>query len=643
MIEGDHILYFRTLFGGLAAIATAMPALAQEVKELPEMVVSASRVPVPADSVGSAVTVIEREDIQRKQVRLLSDILREVPGVALSRGGPVGSLTQVRIRGAEANQTLVLIDGVEVNDPSGASEFDLSTILADDVQRIEVLRGPQSALYGSDAIGGVINIITIKGEGGTSIRARVEGGSFNTLNATAGVSGADGAVDYALGVSGFRTAGVSAAPKSQGNTERDGYENLTASAKLGWQANEILEFELFGRVMDSEIESDPQPAVAGVIRVVDGDVLTTSDQFIGRAQAGLTLFDGAWEQIVSVGHAQDDQDTFTNGLRSFIANGAKTRVLTQTNLFFETPDIASATHGLTLLAEREYESQETRSAFGNSDLDIANNGFVAEYRLGLWDQLNLSLSGRYDDNDIFKDATTFRATASYNIVETNTRLHGSYGEGVKNPTLFELFGFGPNFVPNPALQPESSEGWDFGIEQTLLDGNALIDVTYFENRITNLISGFGNTAVNLAGTAKIRGVEVGGHINLTEATQLGGQFTYTDAKDANGAQLVRRPEYLASLNLGHRFWDDRASVDLGIDYHGHQQDLQFSNFFANQQSVQLDDYTLVNVAGAFEVMDGVELFGRVENLLDEDYEDVVGFANPGIGAFIGFRAKLGPY
>ncbi|MGZ0188055.1 MAG: TonB-dependent receptor [Alphaproteobacteria bacterium] len=289
-------MYFRTLFGGLAAIATAMPALAQEVKELPEMVVSASRVPVPADSVGSAVTVIEREDIQRKQVRLLSDILREVPGVALSRGGPVGSLTQVRIRGAEANQTLVLIDGVEVNDPSGASEFDLSTILADDVQRIEVLRGPQSALYGSDAIGGVINIITIKGEGGTSIRARVEGGSFNTLNATAGVSGADGAVDYALGVSGFRTAGVSAAPKSQGNTERDGYENLTASAKLGWQANEILEFELFGRVMDSEIESDPQPAVAGVIRVVDGDVLTTSDQFIGRAQAGLTLFDGAWER-----------------------------------------------------------------------------------------------------------------------------------------------------------------------------------------------------------------------------------------------------------------------------------------------------------------------------------------------------------
>ena len=636
-------MYKISCIAGAAIAALAAPAYGQTVRTLPDVVVSASAAPLPSDQVGSAVTVIEREAIQRKQARFVSDLLREVPGVALSRSGPVGSITQVRIRGAEANQTLVLIDGVEVNDPSGASEFDLSTLLADDVERIEILRGPQSALYGSDAIGGVINIITVKGKGAPRVAARAEGGSFNTASAAAGVSGGGDAFDYALNVAGFRTAGVSSAPKSQGNTERDGYENLTASAKIGWRPTEILEFEAFGRIMDSSVESDPQPAVAGPIVVVDGDTITTSDQAIGRIQAKATLLDGAWEQIVSLGHAQDDQDTFENGVRSFTANGDKTRLTTQTNLFFETPGFASATHGVTLMAEREYEAQETRSLSGDSNLDIVNHGFVGEYRLGLWDRLFLSFSGRYDDSDIFEDATTVRATAAYNHVETGTRLHGSYGEGVKNPTLFELFGFGPNFVPNPALKPERSEGWDFGVEQSLFGGKAIVDVTYFENAITDLIQGAGNTSVNLGGTSNIRGVELSAAVQLFENTAIQGQFTYMQGEDAAGDTLLRRPNVLASLNLSHRFLDDKASVDLGVDYHGSQEDLAFSNFFANADRVTLDDYTLVNVGAAFAVTDGVEVFGRIENLLDEQYEDVFGFANPGIGAFIGVRATLGPF
>lgn len=638
------IYQFRRGLLASAAIMLTAPSVvaAQNVQLLPEVVVSASRVPLPSAEVGSAVTVITGEELRQKQTRIVSDVLREIPGVAVSRNGPTGSFSQVRIRGAEANHTLVLLDGVEVNDPSGASEFDFSTLLADDIERIEVLRGPQSALYGSEAIGGVINIITRKGEGPATVRTRAETGAFGTVGGGLNVSSGElGQFDYALGLSALRTDGVSSAPERQGNSENDGYENLTGRAKIGWQPTEYLEFELFGQASSSEVESDPQPAVAGVIRVVDGDVVTSSQQKFGRAQAKLFMFDGDWEQIIAAGYAEDNQDTFTNGAKNFVAVGEKARMSYQSNFFLETPEYAQASHVFTFLAEREYEAQTTRSAFGDSDLDIVNHGFVGEYRLGLFDRLFLSGSARYDDNDIFDDATTLRATASYAVLETDTRLHGSIGEGVKNPTLFELFGFGPNFVPNPNLEPESSIGWDVGIEQTFFGGRALVDVTYFENRIQDLIQGAGNTAVNLAGTSKIRGIETTLRAAVTPTTVVSAQFTYQDAKDAAGAPLIRRPDVTASFNINQSFLADRASIDIGIDYHGDQKDLQFSNFFANQQQVTLDAYTLVNVGASYVLSDSVEVFGRVENLLDEQYEDVFGFDNPGVGVFVGLRARFG--
>lgn len=629
------------LFAFGTTLAATLAGAAAETARAPTVVVTASRVPLPSDEVGSAVTVVTEEEIARKQVRLLSDVLREVPGVALSRSGPVGAITQVRIRGAEANQTLVFIDGIEVNDPSGANEFDLSTVLADDIERVEILRGPQSALYGSDAIGGVINIITKKGKGPAKARFRAEGGSFETFNGAAGVSGGTATFDYAFGLAGHSTEGVSAAPREEGGREEDGYNNLSANAKFGWRPSEIVEFEVFGRVSDSEVESDPQPAVAGVIRVVDGDVVTTSDQYFGRAQATLRLFDGHLETIFALGHAEDNQDTFTNGQRTFVADGDKTRASAQANLMLETPDFASATHVFTFLAEREYEAQKTRSGFGNSDLDVVNHGFAAEYRVGLWDRLFLSFGGRFDDNDIFKNADTFRATASYAVPDSGTRLHGSYGEGVKNPTLFELFGFGPNFVPNPNLRPESSMGWDLGVEQSLFGGRALVDVTYFENEITDLIVGAGNTAVNLTGKTDIRGVEATAVVEVTPDTRVSAQYTWVDGEDAAGMRLLRRPKHAASLNVFHRFLDGRATIDVGLDYQGEQQDLMFSNFFIDSQRVRLDDYALLNVAASYAVADGVEIYGRVENAFDENYQDVFGFATPGIGFFAGVRATFG--
>jgi vitamin B12 transporter len=632
------------MLAAIAAIAghQVMPAMAEEkIEQHPEVVVSASRVPVPAQEVGSAVTVITATDMERKQVRFVSDVLREVPGVTVSRSGSVGSFTQVRIRGAEGNQTLVIIDGVEVNDPSGLSEFDFGNLLSADIERIEVLRGPQSALYGSDAIGGVINIITKKGRGPASASLSLEGGSFQTGQASARVQGGGDRYDFSLGGSGFTTEGVSVAPASEGNTEKDGHRNQTYTAKLGATPLENLAVEVFGRFVKSTVETDPQPAVAGIIRTVDGDDETEILQRTGRVQVKYSLFDGAWENIFGAGINHEQADSFTDNALTFEADGEKARYDYQTNVFFETPSVAEATHSLTFLAEREDESQVTRSAFGGSDLDITSYGFAGEYRAGLWERLFLSGSARRDDNDIFEDATTFRTTAAYLHTETDTRIHGSYGTGIKNPTLFELFGFGPDFVPNPNLRPEKSKGWDIGVDQSFFGDRLSMDVTYFNNRITDLIQGAGNTAINLEGSSKIHGFEATAKAKLAEGLTFTGQYTFIDGEDANGVELVRQPKHVASANLGYEFLDGRAKLDLGMDYNGARKDIQLSNFFATRNNVTLDDFILINLATSYELIEGVELYGRVENILDEDYQEVLGFSNPGIGAFIGIRATVG--
>ncbi|MDA1099115.1 MAG: TonB-dependent receptor [Proteobacteria bacterium] len=639
----------RTIRGlaGLSAIAImtctsiAVDAADDAVKRLPNVVVSASRVPLPAQEVGSAVTVITAEDLKRRQIRFVSEVLREVPGVAVSRSGSAGSFTQVRIRGAEGNQTLVIINGVEVNDPSGGSEFDFGDLLAADIERIEVLRGPQSALYGSDAIGGVINIVTKKGHGPATGTLALEGGSFRTGQASASVRGGGDGYHFSLGATGVTTDGESVAPESEGNSEADGHRNQTYIATLGVTPLKNLAIELFGRYVGSTIETDPQPAVAGIIRTVDGDDETETIQRTGRAQAKYSLFDGAWEHILGAGINEETADSTTDNALTFESEGKKVRYDYQTNVYFETPSFAEATHSLTFLAEREDESQVTRSAFGGSDLDVTNHGYVGEYRPRLWDRLFLSGSVRRDDNDLFDNATTYRTTAAYLHKETGTRPHGSYGTGVKNPTLFELFGFGPNFVPNPNLRPEESDGWDIGVEQGFFGSRLSMDVTYFNNRITDLIRGAGNTAVNVAGTSKIQGMEVAASARIAEGLTLTGQYTYTDGQDANGTELVRQPKHLASANIDYDFLDGRAKLDLGINYNGRQKDIQFSNFFATRTNVSLDDFVLVNLAASYALTEKLELYGRVENLLDEDYQQILGFSNPGIGAFIGVRASFG--
>ncbi len=621
--------------GVVASAAAETPVL------LPTLVISASATPVAAREVGSAVTVITAEQIERQQVTSLADALRQAPGVALSRSGPLGSQTQVRLRGAEANHTLVLINGIELNDPSGASEYDFGNMLASDVERIEILRGPQSALYGSEAIGGVINIITKQGKGPVIAVGMAEAGSFATGRLSGHVQGGGERYNFSVGATYLRTSGVSVAPKSEGNTELDGDSNKTLNVSFGFQPLENLQIDLFGRLVQSRVETDPQPFVAGVIGTVDGNEVTDTLQRTGRARAKYTLFDGRWEHIAGAAYHTDQADSLTDGLVNFTSKGEKTRLDYQTNLFLKSPDFANAKHTFTLLAERETDSQKTASAFGGSDLEITNHGLVGEYRVSLFDRLFLSGSIRHDLNELFDDATTYRGTVAYLVQESGTRLHGSYGTGVKNPTLFELFGFGPNFIPNPALQPEKSEGFDVGVEQSFWDDRGLVDLTYFNSRITDLIDGSGLFAFNRAGTTRIQGIEVTGSLEPLENLKLSGQYTYTLSEGTDGAQLVRRPRHTGSVNAAYAFLEGRARLNLAVNYNGDQQDFQFSNFFADRRMVTLGGYVKADLTASYSLSERVELFGRVENALNQDYQDVFGFSNPGIGAYAGVKIRLG--
>jgi vitamin B12 transporter len=631
----------------LMAMASGPVGARSETQTLPETVVTATRYPLPAATVGSSVTGITDEELREKQTRFVSDVLRDVPGVAVSRSGTFGATTRARIRGAEANQTLVIIDGVKMNDPASGDAFDFATLLASDIERIEVLRGPQATLYGSNTVGGVINIITKQGEPGLRGSARLEGGSFGTFDGEASIVGGTDLLNGHLGLSGLRTKGINT---SRFGDEEDSYSNVTLNGRVGFNPLDNLDVQGSLRYVDTNLEFDGfgTDTVPGTNVIIPGDADEESEsaRLSGRVQGTLTVLDGKWDHRVGFSGLKTSNDFLQNGEKTSFFDGNKTIFDYQSNLFLETPTIAQATHVLTFLIE--HQNQDGENVQGDLP-EIVNTGFVGEYRVGLWDRFFVTGGARYDDNSEFEDFTSPRVTAAYLHRETATRLHGSWGKGVQNPTLTELFGFFDTFVGNPDLEPENSEGWDVGIEQSLLRGRVVGGVTYFNNQIQDFISSelvpsLGQSRpINLPGTTEIQGVEVSLKATIMDNLTFTGTYTYTDGEDPDGAELVRRPKHTASATFNYGFLANsqganRANVNLNIRYTGEQQDDIFLTTFERQRTT-LDSYTLVNLAGRYEIFPGIEAFARIENLLDEEYEEVFGFRSPGIGAFGGLRAS----
>ncbi len=630
-----------------AALFSAGPAAAQidVITLLPDTVVSASREPLPAARVGSAITVIPGNDLETRQTRHAGDVLREVPGVAVGRTGSFGGITDVRIRGAEARHTLVLIDGIEVNDPSLGSSYDFSQLTPYNIERIEILRGPQSSIYGSDAVGGVVNIITRRAAPGIAAEAFGEGGSFGSFAGGLALRYGDPWVNGSIAFNRLQTEGTSHADRRLGNTERDALRIDNGHGKLAFTPFPFLEFNLAGRTSTSRGALDGFnfiPAI-GFFGAVDDKSRYVFEQAYGRADVKLKLFDGQWVTRAGIAASRTQNDFIDDPGRLMNVNRARRRKIdVQSTVTADTALWLPIEHRFTFLFEHEREDLLSQGfdPFFPTFLKnaVSTRSYVGEYALAAADRVFVTGSYRFDDNTMFPDTDTYRITGAYLHKETATRLHGSYGNGVKNPTLFQLFGLFASFVGNPNLRPERSTGWDVGVEQKFW-GRAVVDVTYFENRITDLIQSSLLTATNLPGASRARGVEIAARWRVIPELLLGGSYTYTVAQDANDSELVRRAKHIGSVFATLELFDRRARLHVDARLNGPQRDFAFDPFF-NVQRVRLAGFALINVAGSFKLNEHVEVFGRIENLLDAKYQQVFTFGSPGLAAFAGLRVRF---
>jgi vitamin B12 transporter len=634
-----------------AALVWAAPAVAQdEAREddrekiviadnrlPPEILVSASRDgSLARDSFVGSALVITADQLDQRQTRDIADVLRDVPGVAVAG---VAGQTQIRLRGAEANHVLVLVDGIEVSDPF-AGEFDIGTLQAEVGARVEVLRGPQSALYGSDAIGGVIAYESASGRGVPGFAARIEGGTQGTANGALRYGTSGESWDAALSAVVVSTDGQ---PNARGGTRDIGRDSYTVSGKGSVAVTDGFALRAAARLIRTEGQFNDQdfdttsPTFGFVID--SPQTRFTNEAIYALVGARAEALDGRWTHDLSAQVADITRDTFGPFGRSNSSEGDRVKASYVSALRL------ADDHNLTFAADYEVEGFRNTTpggfAFGGRR-EIEQVGFVGEYRYA-GEAFDVAAALRHDINDLFADATTFRIGAGYRVTD-NTRLRAAAGSGVKNPGFFELYGFvDGRFIGNEKLRPEKSTGWEVGVDQAIGDV-ARLSLTYFDSELEGEIfttfppPNFVATPANRTTESKQRGVEVSLNARLAEAWSLDAAYSYLDAEE-NGAEEVRRPNHIASMALTWTAPQDRASATLVVRHNGATPDVVFDANF-REGRVLLDDYTLVNFNARVKLTDQLNAFARIDNLLGENYEQVFSFVSPGRSAVVGVEARF---
>ncbi len=615
------------------------------------IVVTATRVPTSIEEVGSSVTVIGADEIARHQWRNITEALAAVPGLRVSQAGGSGAQTSVFTRGSNSNHTLVLIDGIRVSDPSTPSgAYDFAHLRLDNVERIEIVRGPQSTLYGSDAIGGVINIITRRGRGGLQVTGSVEGGSFRTHSEIAGVDGAQRGFHYAFNVAHTESDGQDVTParfRAGAPAENDGYRNTTVSSKLGLEPTPNTSLDLITRYTEAWSQLD-------VGNGEDTDSESSARQGAARLEARGTFFNGLWRPLLAVSHTDharrniNERQVPTGDEDHTRYHGAREKVEFQNDLHMGAGNV------LTLGAETEKESMKAigTSVYGSifGDFIITQNTDTSERARSVYllDQFNLgsrwrgNAGVRWDDHDTFDPVVTYRISPVFLIPETSTRLKASYGIGFKAPSLFERFGsaptnYGTAYTGNPALLPEESTGWEAGLEQSAWGGRIESGATYFSNRIKNLIQtvyllpSYDSTSENIS-QADTWGSEIFLMARPASDLRLRLDYTYIRTRDDNGLELLRRPRHSARLDMEYRLGRGRLSVETL--YAGERQDIDR----VTGTRLTASDYVLVNLAASADLSKTYSVFGRIQNLFNHEHEPVSGFQGLGRGVFVGVRA-----
>ncbi len=608
--------------------------------------ITASRVPMNAQHTPNALTLITKEDIERKNARYVYELLQSVPGLNVTTQGSAGGLTQVRIRGAEANQVLVIIDGIEANDPATDAAFNFAHLVTDNIEKIEVLRGPQSALWGSDALAGVISITTNKEIQGHHV---ITSSSYGSENAYQGnikfLIGTDN-INLSIGGNFIDTDGINAA--TSGN-ERDGYDNTTLHLNTDYQIHDAVKIGLSTRYINASNEFDPAPT--GV--PMDGFGRNDVEQIYARAFVELSTLDQHWIHLFDTSFIDTSNDSVDEIFASSKSEATKEKFSYQSTGYI--PEIAELglNQTITFAIEREQErfNQQGASFPGfdpNQKQKITNYGIVFEYRAHLDQQWTLSTALRHDDNDEFDNQKTYRIGINYQHPNSDTRVYVAHATGAKNPSFTELFGFAPNnFIGNSSLEPETSESWELGISKKLFDSSLTIETSIFwedlKDEILTVFESrppFRSTVINNESRSERNGLEFSFYNQTAESLSISGSYTYLDAIEpditGNDRSEIRRPKHQWSGQINYSFLNNSANANIAIDYVGDRRDIDFSN----GDRVTLDDYTLVSLALHYQYNDVIKLFGKINNLFDEEYQDVFGFETNEFSGFVGIELKL---
>ncbi|MFW1676964.1 TonB-dependent receptor plug domain-containing protein [Pontibacter sp. JAM-7] len=605
------------------AMVCAQPVYADSADQ--SFLVVASRVDTARFETGSSVSVLDQSELAARQVRTVAEALRTVPGVSVVQAGGPGGQTQVRIRGAEANHTLVLLDGIEVSATSG-TDFDLAHILTLNVERIEILRGAQTALWGPDALGGVINIITRKGQGAPEYSVQMEAGRYDSHQETLTLQGGSDKGHYALAVSHQKTRGISVAPEALGNTERDGYRNQTLNLKAGLYLSERAELDLVLRHTKADVAYDFNPFDADAT----ADVAQTFARVGGRWQSQ----DLHWQHKLDLSLADNDRDDYSAGVHSTVNRGRKEKLAYQGTYQWSE---GQADQHLTLALEGENEAfinEYIHPMWGyRVDKTHQTRGAALEYGLNLEQDLYLIMDLRRDKSNLFDHETTWRlAVASW--LGEQVRLHSSIGKGIKYPSLTELYGYSTDFIGNPDLKPERARTIDLGAEYHFAQLDGLIDLTLFRNRVEDLIVGAGISSLNTEQQATLKGVELALELKPSDRLRLNASYTYTATDDGTGADLQRRPRHSVSLGSSYLLSNGKTELTTTFHHQGKRYDTNFNVWPAER--VTLGSYTLLDLALSHQYSPALSLYARLDNTFDQDYEEVFEYASEGRMLTLGF-------
>lgn len=603
-------------------LTTVREARGEVIFDIEEIVVTAARHPEPIGEASASVTVIDAKEIAEKGEVSVLEALRGLPGLDVIQSGGHGATTSIFLRGANSGHTLVLVDGVRVNSPTTGA-FNFANLTVDNIERIEIVRGPQSTLYGSDAIGGVINIITKKGVGPLQSHLSAEGGSFNTYQISTGFSGSKERFHYSLGVSMFNADGIS---RYAGGTEKDGHKNTTLSARFGFSVFKNSELDFVLRHTDAETEIDRWG-------VDDPDRIQDTRE---------TVFSTKFNQSLTKGWRHQLALSFSDGLLE-TSDPTNLREASKIDTFIST---ANWQHELflgeisTIIAGIEWEEQEGISKGGaplveRFDKSITNWGYYLRHQLDLFGGLSAIAGIRIDDHEMFGSDTNYQVGLAYTFADM-IRLRGNWATGFKAPTFNDLFWPATTWsAGNPNLLPEESIGYDVGID--FWGERFHLGATYFHNDIENLIAWSEVSpwfwAPSNVAEAKTEGIEIEASLLPLDNLRVTANYTHTDTEDKKtGKELARRPQNKYGIGINYSPVG-KANLNLHINQVGGRWDNA-----ANTN--RLDSYTRVDLAASYDWTKNLQTFARADNIFNEKYEEAKGFGAPGASIFIGAKVTF---